>query len=368
MTSINVSLIMELTDHGCHVRKARVFVNLAQGEQLIMTQEALIPGHYLLQVLASDFLAEESKARIEKLIVSCGKSLEDLEQPRSKIPLKWVEHFVTVEKYSDPALLAFQFGSQVSLTSQGDLSMVLMTSPTIRDSFLVTQYLPLETNALSIDFIETKELALLFIDIQTGSELLDRILLFYTLGAIKKLMLIIGGQEPPIHIKVSAPKPKGFEKTIQKADQWQFNYPINCIIVNKYFLDTPGLFADPVSHQAAKRRSDAALEKFKGNIDICDKVRNLLYSETNSWDQNKIASALHMSRSTLKRHLAQRGSNFNQILNAVRKQKAIKYLLDSDFSVQEIAERLGYSDQSNFSHAFKKWTGMAPGEFREQQI
>ena len=70
-----------------------------------------------------------------------------------------------------------------------------------------------------------------------------------------------------------------------------------------------------------------------------------------------------MSSSTLKRQLAQAGSSFSQLLEDSRRQRAIAALLVGQLSVQQISERLGYSDQANFTHAFKKWTGVTPGAF-----
>jgi AraC-like DNA-binding protein len=42
-------------------------------------------------------------------------------------------------------------------------------------------------------------------------------------------------------------------------------------------------------------------------------------------------------------------------------------LMDATLSLEAIASLLGYSDLSNFSHAFKRWTGHSPGAFRRQQ-
>ncbi|MER5837517.1 AraC family transcriptional regulator, partial [Streptomyces sp. NPDC002130] len=43
-------------------------------------------------------------------------------------------------------------------------------------------------------------------------------------------------------------------------------------------------------------------------------------------------------------------------------------LLDRSVSVSEIATELGYSDLANFSHAFKRWTGRSPKDFRNPPL
>jgi AraC-like DNA-binding protein len=50
----------------------------------------------------------------------------------------------------------------------------------------------------------------------------------------------------------------------------------------------------------------------------------------------------------------------------LRRELAEHYLLRSDLSVQEIASYLGFSEPRSFHRSFKHWTGMTPGEYREQ--
>ena len=58
---------------------------------------------------------------------------------------------------------------------------------------------------------------------------------------------------------------------------------------------------------------------------------------------------------------------FNRSLNLqeqTRKALALRYIRDPDMSLSRIAQMLGFSDQSNFARAFKRWTGQSPGEFQ----
>ena len=47
---------------------------------------------------------------------------------------------------------------------------------------------------------------------------------------------------------------------------------------------------------------------------------------------------------------------------------AEEYIREGDYSLSQIAFLLGFSDQSNFSRAFKRWTGSTPGDYRPVQI
>jgi AraC-like DNA-binding protein len=78
----------------------------------------------------------------------------------------------------------------------------------------------------------------------------------------------------------------------------------------------------------------------------------------------KIAEHLNMSERSLQRRLKEAGTTFRTILERVRKDLASTYVHDPDIELVEVAFLLGFSDQSAFSRAFKRWTGNTPSEFR----
>ena len=82
--------------------------------------------------------------------------------------------------------------------------------------------------------------------------------------------------------------------------------------------------------------------------------------------RDKVAAALFMSPTTLQAKLAQRGSNFQQLLDDTRRDMACSYLRQGGRTVTEVTFLLGFADTSNFTRAFKRWTGFSPTEFRQQ--
>ncbi len=82
--------------------------------------------------------------------------------------------------------------------------------------------------------------------------------------------------------------------------------------------------------------------------------------------RDKVASALCMSPTKLQLKLSQRGTNFQQLLDDTRKELACSYLSQASRPVTEITFMLGFSDTSNFTRAFKRWTGFSPTDYRQQ--
>jgi AraC-like DNA-binding protein len=79
----------------------------------------------------------------------------------------------------------------------------------------------------------------------------------------------------------------------------------------------------------------------------------------------EVAKSFHVSSRTLNRRLKDMGTTFKDMVAEVRKKLAIEYLRNSKNSIDEIAYMLGYHDPSNFSKAFRNWTGHSPTQYRE---
>lgn len=96
--------------------------------------------------------------------------------------------------------------------------------------------------------------------------------------------------------------------------------------------------------------------------DVEDAIEPMLIGGEANID--RIARALGMSRQTLYRRLKGEGATFEEILDAKRRQLAIRYLGLEHKSVKAAAYGLGFSEPAAFSRAFKRWTGISPSAFR----
>ena len=83
--------------------------------------------------------------------------------------------------------------------------------------------------------------------------------------------------------------------------------------------------------------------------------------------EDDIAAKLHLSTRTLQRRLLEEGAGFGDLLQSVRRELAENYVKDTQLNVSEIAYLLGFSDQANFTRAFKRWFGLAPTEWRRRR-
>ena len=112
--------------------------------------------------------------------------------------------------------------------------------------------------------------------------------------------------------------------------------------------------------------------RYREDNSLGEQVRNQLrmrlrsVGDADATSLETVAEALGMPAATLRRRLWEEDSSFQAIKDTIRRDVAIRDLETSALSVQEIAERLGFSEPSAFHRAFKKWTGVAPGEYRRR--
>jgi AraC-like DNA-binding protein len=78
----------------------------------------------------------------------------------------------------------------------------------------------------------------------------------------------------------------------------------------------------------------------------------------------RVARAMHVSTRTLQRRLDARQITWQELLDRTREQLARQYLADRGLTLGDIAHLLGYSEQSAFNRAFRRWTGQTPARVR----
>jgi AraC-like DNA-binding protein len=109
---------------------------------------------------------------------------------------------------------------------------------------------------------------------------------------------------------------------------------------------------------------NGALDKLQSVV--CNHIGSLLTDAYNELSIDVIAKRMNMSRSTLYRNLVNEGVTFSELVEIARRNFALNYIKQSNMSLSEISDRLGYSNLSAFTRAFKRWYDVAPSCFRHE--
>ncbi|WP_260961204.1 AraC family transcriptional regulator [Pseudomonas citri] len=146
-----------------------------------------------------------------------------------------------------------------------------------------------------------------------------------------------------------------------------FEAPRSSLSFHSRYLDMPLLQDERTLKHFLERSPADLLSRPDDGHSLSSQLRHLLSRETARWsDLESVAAHLHVSPQTLRRHLREEGTHFQELKDQLRRDIAIYHLSRADLSLQQIAEQLGFSEPSAFHRAFKKWTGLTPGAYREQ--
>ena len=179
-----------------------------------------------------------------------------------------------------------------------------------------------------------------------------------SVGGFEVTSLSLGSVRPPGY----PPCPlEMFSSTPTLYGQPQFAFTVSRDVWTRP-LDgsSPGLAA--VLH----RHADELLARRGLEDGPLDRFRNAIRQQLLRGDSSteSVARALGLSLRTLHRRLKEQGWTFQGLLDAERKHVACSRLREPRLSIGEVAYMLGYSEQSSFLRAFRRWTGSSPSEFR----
>jgi AraC-like DNA-binding protein len=124
----------------------------------------------------------------------------------------------------------------------------------------------------------------------------------------------------------------------------------------------------PAGNPELAAETDRIADRYLATLDparVQDRVREILLTHLPSGeiDQETVARSLNCSVSSLRRQLRSEGATYRQVLDTTRRDLAEQLMSEQRYSLGQIAYLIGYSDQANFSRAYKRWTGSPPTEY-----
>ena len=150
-----------------------------------------------------------------------------------------------------------------------------------------------------------------------------------------------------------------------------FNCPVsfggksNRIIYDKDTLYQEQAFSNSTLTSTLDNWIEQHLFSYKEDL-LSTKVKKFILKNLASHgiDQVTVAKELAISPRVLQRRLKEEGTSYSELLDDCRHIMAIKLISQNKLPLSEVTYILGFSDQSNFSRAFKRWTGSTPNHFK----
>lgn len=147
----------------------------------------------------------------------------------------------------------------------------------------------------------------------------------------------------------------------------RFNSSFDAWLFDASLLQVTLSDADPKLHRLMQQQLDT-IDRIDSD-ELPSQIQRLLRSFLPSGRVtiDYIADFMRVSPRSLQRHLAGHGTTFQALLDETRQSMAVRYLEESDMSLMQLTEVLGYANQSAFSRAFQRWFGASPRQWLKQQ-
>jgi AraC-like DNA-binding protein len=140
----------------------------------------------------------------------------------------------------------------------------------------------------------------------------------------------------------------------------------DALLLGDEMLDAPNRLGDETVANFFDRHLEQELESLASDDDLEQRLRRALTSMLSEGvpTLSSMASKLGIGSRTLQRRLQEGGHSFQVVVDTARRDLACRLLRETNYSLGEIAFLTGFSDQSAFNRAFKRWSGDTPRSYR----
>ncbi len=259
-----------------------------------------------------------------------------------------------------------------SISAYGLLGYAMMSSATLEKAIsIATRYHKMAGAMFDLEFLVENGQAILRIHNLLARGEVGQLVVEELFRGIQPLIsLLLGRPHRPLKICLAHPMP---------SHHHLYASAFQCPVVfdqlfSEYRLDA-GILSEPLAEadantaRACEKSCQDLLREMDIEEDLISRICQILLSVPGKFPSlDDIAARLHMGPRTLRRRLKTLNTSYQQILDDVRKELAVQYLVTTDLSTQQISDLLGYTEVTNFRRAFLKWANTSPFKYRKQAL
>jgi AraC-like DNA-binding protein len=299
-------------------------------------------------------------------------SPSDLRSPTTLVSVNQViESYRNAIRLSRAPHFAFETGLKTHVSSYGMYGFAILSSMNFRETMhFAVKYHQLATPVVKLQFREEVGRADWTIDPLPHPAVdarLYRFIVEMQFGVHISLHRdVMGSAFYPSALQVTfeAPEP---EEQYKKAlgCPVTFGQPRNSFVYNADWLNGSPQFGNEMTYASVLALCDDLHDRLQNRIGVAGKVRSFLLATLGrNTSLEHVAAHLGVPVRTLRRKLSDEETSFRDLFDQLRAEVAIKYLRDTQMTIDDIAHALGFSETSNFRHAFRRWNHASPREVR----
>ena len=317
-------------------------------------------------------IANRSSLSVDSLLEKAGLTKEQINDPRSQLSLAQFDNVLEVMKEAsrDPAL-GLHHGLTLQLNSLQVLGPLLATASTLTHVFdLYSKYKDLVSPHISFSLEKIgAETHICYVDrIENSNKAIyAEIAMTSLLSIARSLCSKDQFRINETHFRHAEPEYAEEYTRIFKSPVY-FNRKHSKVVISTSILEKPLLGALPEANRKTEIEARTQLIQLQQSQKVSRQIINFLEDNlgVNSISIQEVADHLKMTPRTLQRRLKDEDTSYVALREKVRFRFAQNYLRDDSMNMDSIAALLGFSESTNFYHAFKRWSGVSPGEFRKR--
>ncbi|OUS24282.1 hypothetical protein A9Q99_25465 [Gammaproteobacteria bacterium 45_16_T64] len=307
----------------------------------------------------------------DSLLTGTHISAERLSDPEATLSnQEELRFYQNLHDVSTDNSIYLQAGLHLNISSYGLWGLALLSSPTIGKAIeFGIQYIAFSYTYNTVTFSHDNTNARLQIHSKPSLGTLEQPMVERDISAIYKIFTALTQKKDPIQeIQVTWES-----RDKQEPQQYQrlFQCPIRFNCVENNVLFDPAIVNhalpqnNPLTVKMCQQYLDQRLPTIASEDSATEHVTQyFIHTPAYKLNLEDCAKELDLSSRHLARTLKNEGASFKELMEQWKLSLAKRYLSQTNMTLEEIAERLGYSDAANFSHAFKRWTGMPPRKYR----
>jgi AraC-like DNA-binding protein len=253
------------------------------------------------------------------------------------------------------------------LSDLGAISLLLKHQGTLREIFaMMARYRHWLNEALAMHIEDFKDLVIIREELVSEGEPLARQSNELAVGTILRMFRALQGdrwQPDSVHFIHAAPPDLSVHRRLL-GPNLQFESDFNGIVCAAADLDRPNPAADPVMAAYAQQFLETLPKSEPGSTTLDTRKAIYLLLPSGKASIEQVAKNLGLHLRTLQRQLEAENASFSDLLNGVRRELAIRYLPNKQYSLLQVAEILGYSQLSSFTRWFSLEFGVSPSRWR----
>ena len=266
--------------------------------------------------------------------------------------------------------LGLDVGRSTQISAHGPLGYAMVASRDVGQVLdMVQRYSSLRVEIARFEVVKRGARVHLVVEETLPWDDISEYLASHILGTICLVLETVSGAPLPdtrLAFKHEAPPWAAEYGPLLPGIEVTFGAPVCVLDLPAAFLSTRCITADQATFEQAVRMCERTEAQRDNGCDLAQRVLDRLLDRDGDYPSlTEMASELAMSNRTFIRKLKAQGTSYQMLLDDVRQELAIWYLRQSELSVEAVAERLGYSDTSNFSRTCKRWFGLTPRQIRQ---